>query len=44
MPCACRSTTRWVATRPDGGRVYYSTEAEAAADVSRNGGTYTKVT
>lgn len=42
-PCNCRSAARWVAYRPDGGLVYYSTESEAAADARRNGGTYSKV-
>lgn len=42
MACSCSGGKNWVVTRPDGGKAFYSTQVEAAADVARNGGTYTQ--
>lgn len=40
MACSCKSPNRYIVTRPDGTQAQYRTEAEAAADVRRNGGSY----
>ena len=40
MPCSCSSNRTYVAHRPDGSEMPYRTESEAAADVLRNGGSY----
>ena len=43
MPCACMTAKKYEVTRPDGSKYQYGTESQAAADVRRNGGTYTAV-
>lgn len=41
MPCSCSSGEKYQAQRPDGSFQNYRTQAEADADVRRNGGTVT---
>lgn len=39
-PCSCLGNKTYIATRPDGTTMTYTSEAQAAADVRRNGGSY----
>lgn len=42
MACSCEKK-QWVATRPDGSKEEYKSQSQAAADVRRNGGSYSAV-
>lgn len=42
MACSCEKKN-WVATRPDGSTMSYKSQSQAAADVRRNGGSYSAV-